>query len=58
MALLPYEVVQIDQTRWGTLESIESYLLVDGQKQGITAVDPLIDYRVLNPQDAYYPDST
>lgn len=58
MPMLPYEVVQIDQTRWGTLESIESYLLVDGQKQGLTAIDPLVDYRVLIPADSYVVQSS
>lgn len=53
MAVLDYTVVEIDATRWGTLEAIQDSLAGLATKQLNAVPDPLNDPTLANPDDTY-----
>jgi hypothetical protein len=50
---LGFDIQTADQTRWGTLESIQEYLKAEATKRLSIAVDPLLNPEIVNPEEAY-----
>lgn len=53
MAALTYTIIQQDVDRWGTLADIQENTQQPALKLLFPALDPLLDYRIVNPADAY-----
>jgi hypothetical protein len=53
MAALSLTIQTIDQTRWGTLESIQEYLKAEATKRLSIALDPLLNREIVNPSESY-----
>jgi hypothetical protein len=51
--MLEYEIQQSDVDLWGTLSDIIDNISVDGNKLLSISIDPLIDFTVLRPEEAY-----
>lgn len=53
MSMLEYEIQQSDIDLWGTLSDIIDNTSVNGNKLLSISIDPLIDFTVLRPEEAY-----
>jgi hypothetical protein len=53
MAALTYTVLQQDVDRYGTLASITENTGTIVSKMLLSALDPLVDYQIVRPADAY-----
>lgn len=53
MSMLEYEIQQSDVDLWGTLSDIIDNISVNGNKLLSISIDPLIDFTVLRPEEAY-----
>jgi hypothetical protein len=53
MALLAYQIEQIDITLWGTLTRIKANTYADAYKLLNSALDPQTDPTILRKEEAY-----
>lgn len=53
MSMLEYGIQQSDVDLWGTLSDIIDNISVNGNKLLSISIDPLVDFTVLRPEEAY-----
>lgn len=51
--MLEYGIQQSDVDLWGTLSDIIDNISVNGNKLLSISIDPLVDFTVLRPEEAY-----